>query len=197
MTGGLLTRCAGAVAGVLLAGGVAVGSALPAYAHTELANSIPAAGVTVATTPGSVQLNFTEPIDAELADVVVRAPDGRNLAVGPARQSGPGLMQPITASPEAGQVQVAYRVVSLDGHPVSGTFTFRVQRGDPEAAGAGAGGVGSGGSGDGVGGDVSLAGPLLGAGAVAAVVVAGAVLARRRREQPAQPGGPQPTSPAS
>ena len=197
MTGGLLTRCAGAVAGVLLAGGVAVGSALPAYAHTELANSIPAAGVTVATTPGSVQLNFTEPIDAELADVVVRAPDGRNLAVGPARQSGPGLMQPITASPEAGQVQVAYRVISLDGHPVSGTFTFRVQRGDPEAAGAGAGGVGSGGSGDGVGGDVSLAGPLLGAGAVAAVVVAGAVLARRRREQPAQPGGPQPTSPAS
>ena len=197
MTGDLLTRCAGAVAGVLLAGGVAVGSALPAYAHTELANSIPAAGVTVATTPGSVQLNFTEPIDAELADVVARAPDGRNLAVGPARQSGPGLMQPITASPEAGQVQVAYRVVSLDGHPVSGTFTFRVQRGDPEAAGAGAGGVGSGGSGDGVGGDVSLAGPLLGAGAVAAVVVAGAVLARRRREQPARPGGPQPTSPAS
>lgn len=197
MTGGLLTRCAGAVAGVLLAGGVAVGSALPAYAHTELANSIPAAGVTVATTPGSVQLNFTEPIDAELADVVVRAPDGGNLAVGPARQSGPGLMQPITASPEAGQVQVAYRVISLDGHPVSGTLTFRVQRGDPDAAGPGAGGVGSGGSGDSVGGDVSLAGPLLGAGAVAAVVVAGAVLARRRREQPAQPGGPQPTSTAS
>jgi copper resistance protein C len=197
MAGGLLRRCAAGVAGGLLAVGVTVGSAMPAHAHTELDNSVPAAGVDLATTPGSVQLNFTEPIDAELSDVVVRAPDGRNLAVGPPRQSGPGLMQPITATSQAGQLEVAYRVISLDGHPVSGDFTFRVLRGDPDAADPGAGAGASGGDGgDGAGGGVSLAGPLLGAGAVGVVVVAGAVLARRRRDQSAPPA-PQPTSPAS
>jgi copper resistance protein C len=188
------------VARTLLAIGVTVGaaaaSALPAYAHTELDNAIPAAGVVLPKTPGSVQLNFTEPIDAELADVVVRAPDGRNLVVGPPRQSGPGLMQPIAPTVRAGKLEVAYRVVSLDGHPVSGSFTFRVQNADPNAADPGDGASGGGGAAGGgdTGSGVSLAGPLLGAGAVGAVVLAGAVLARRRREQVAPP---HPTSSTS
>lgn len=186
MDGGLLSR---AVVTVLLSVAVAAVWASPAQAHTELDTAIPAEGATLPTTPGSIQLNFTEPIDAELASIVVRGPEGRNLAVGSPRQSGPGLMQPISPSAAAGTVQVAYRVVSLDGHPVSDSFAFEVLRGDPSAA------VPAGPDSDGAAGDDGAAGAagdeaaqggslpvlLAGAAAVLVLVLAGAVLARRRR----------------
>jgi methionine-rich copper-binding protein CopC len=169
--------------------------AAPASAHTELENTVPADGARLTQTPGSVQMNFTEPVDAELASLVVRAPDGRDLTAGPARQSGPGLIQPITASPQAGTVQVSYRVVSLDGHPVTGTFAFEVLRGDPDAPQAQDGSAAAGGGEDGSG--VSLTGPLLGALAVLLLVVGGAVLARRRRdaENGRAESQPHPTTP--
>jgi copper resistance protein C len=193
MTGGVLTRFVAAASLSVLF--LAPGLASPASAHTELDNAVPAADVTLERTPGSVQLNFTEPIDAELASVVVRGPDGANLVEGTARQSGPGLIQPIRAAARAGLVEVSYRVVSLDGHPVSGTYTFEVLRGDPNASpgepGAGAGGA----SDDGAGTDVSLLGPLLGAAAVALLVLTGALLARRRRARNAPAGGRTPLQP--
>jgi copper resistance protein C len=197
MTGGLL-RCAVAAALSLLF--AVLGPASTGFAHTELANALPAAGTALAKTPGSVQLNFTEPIDAELARVVVLGPEGRDLAVGGARQSGPGLIQPIAAPAQAGTVEVAYRVVSLDGHPVSGTYTFDVLRGDPAAGAPSDGGAPDQGA-AGAGGDAaapaggSMAGLLLGAGAVLLVVAVGGVLARRRSRTAAPAPQTSPPTP--
>jgi copper resistance protein C len=176
---------------------VVSGTVSAAYAHSELTNSVPADGVELEKTPGSVQLSFTEPVDAELASIIVRGPRGENLVVGPVRQSGPGLIQPITAAREAGTVEVAYRVVSLDGHPVSGEFTFEVLRGDPDAAlGTGDGPAGAGDADGGSGG--SATGLALGGVAVLLLLVAGAVVARRRGSGPQPPTKPQtkpPTKP--
>jgi copper resistance protein C len=192
MTGGVLLRRATAAALaallVLLSLVLVAAFATPASAHAELDNTVPADGATVTQTPGSLQLSFSEPIDAELASLVVRSPGGRDLTAGPARQSGSGLIQPITESPKAGPIQVSYRVVSLDGHPVTGSYSFEVLRGNPDAARAEPGSAAASGAGDDDSG-VSLTGPLLGAGAVLLLLVAGAVLARRRRdgqEGPAQ-----------
>lgn len=184
MAGGPLIRyVAAALLSVFF---VAPGLTSPAHAHTELDNTIPADGVSLEKTPGTVQLNFTEPIDAELSNVVVRGPDGQDLTAGPPRQSGPGLMQPIGPAARAGTVEVGYRVVSLDGHPVSGSYTFELLRGDPSVAGARQGGAAPGGADDPAD-DVSLVGPLLGAAAVLLLVVGGAVLAQRRRGRSAEP----------
>jgi methionine-rich copper-binding protein CopC len=194
MTGGHLFRY---VAASLLAVLFAVaGLASPAYAHTELDNAIPAAGSTLGKTPGTIQLTFTEPVDADLATVVVRGPDGEMLSDGPVRQSATGLMQPIVPSRTAGTLAVSYRVISLDGHPVSGTFRFDVTRGDPNAQPPESGRSQSapvGGSSDESGGG-SLTAPLLGAAAVLLLIVGGALLARRRRDsaEPAQPSGSNP-----
>jgi copper resistance protein C len=179
MTGGHLIRY---VAASLLAVVFAVaGLASPAYAHTELSNAIPAEGSRLGTTPGTIQLTFTEPVNAELANVVVRGPDGQLLSDGPVRQSATGLMQPLVPSAKAGEVKVSYRVISLDGHPVSGTITFRVLRGDPnaqpaepaQAASSPAGGDGSDGG--------SPTALLVGGSLVVLLIAAGALLARRRR----------------
>ena len=193
MTGGHLLRY---VAASLLAVLFAVaGLASPAYAHTELANAIPAAGSTLGKTPGTIQLTFTEPVDADLATVVVRGPDGAMLSDGPVRQSATGLMQPIVPSREPGTLVVSYRVISLDGHPVSDTFRFEVQRGDPNAQPQSNQSQTApvGGSGDGSGGG-SLIAPLLGAAVVLLLIVGGAMLARRRRDsaEPALPPGSTP-----
>lgn len=197
MTGGLLRCAAAAVLALLFA---VTGGVSTALAHTELTNAVPAAGVSLQRTPGSIQLSFTEPIDAELGSVVVLGPRGENLAVGPARQSGSGLMQPITASREPGRIRVAYRVVSLDGHPVAGRYSFTVLEGDPNAAlapqaqdtpAAPASG------------DSGLStGLVAGAAVVLALLVAGALVARRRARpedsapEPATPTGPPGPSPA-
>ncbi|HWL97872.1 MAG TPA: copper resistance protein CopC [Nocardioidaceae bacterium] len=197
MTGGHLLRYVAASSlAVLFA---VAGLASPAYAHTELDNAIPAAGSTLGTTPGTIQLTFTEPVDADLATVVVRGPDGALLSDGAVRQSATGLMQPIVPTRKAGMLEVSYRVISLDGHPVSDTFRFEVTRGDPnaqppgsdqsQAAGAGGGGDDSGGS---------LTAPLIGAAAVLLLIVVGALVARRRRDsaETAQPSvSPPPASP--
>jgi copper resistance protein C len=194
MTGGHLLRY---VAASLLAVLFAVtGLASPASAHTELDNAIPAAGSSLNRTPGTIQLTFTEPVDADLATVVVRGPDGAMLSDGAVRQSATGLMQPIVPSRTAGTLVVSYRVVSLDGHPVSGTFRFEVLRGDPNAQPPQSDRSQSapvGGSGDESGGG-SLTAPLLGAAVVLLLIVGGALVARRRRDraEPAQPSAATP-----
>jgi copper resistance protein C len=199
MTGGHLLRY---VAASLLTVFFAVaGLASPAYAHTELDNAIPAEGSTLSKTPGTIQLTFTEPVDAALATVVVRGPDGEMLSDGPVRQSATGLMQPIVPSRTAGTLVVSYRVISLDGHPVSDSFRFEVQRGDPNAQQPESEQSQSapvGGSGDDSGGG-SLTAPLLGAAVVLLLIVGGALLARRRRDrgEPAQPSAPPATPPAT
>jgi copper resistance protein C len=180
MSGGVLRAAAVAAA---LVSAVVFGAPGTAYAHTELDNAVPAAGSRLEATPGSVQLTFTEPVDADLAQVVVLSPDGQDLAVGPARQSGPGVIQPVSAMARAGTVRVAYRVVSLDGHPVSGSYTFDVLHGDPGAAVPPGGDTAvPQGGGEAVGGLPT--GLLLGAGAVLLAVAGGAVVARRRARSP-------------
>jgi copper resistance protein C len=177
MTGGHLLRY---VAASLLAVLFAVaGLASPAYAHTELDNAIPAEGSRLQTTPGTIQLTFTEPVDAELANVVVRGPDGQVLSDGPVRQSATGLMQPLVPSAKAGTVRVSYRVISLDGHPVSDTITFQVLRGDPNAQPAEPASAASTPAGGGSDGGSPMA-ILIGAVLVVLLIAGGALLARRR-----------------
>lgn len=199
--GAWIRRAVAALVGMLF---VAPVLAVPAYAHTELANAIPGEGMTLGKTPGSVQLQFTEPVDAGLASMVVRGPEGENLADGPPRQNAEGLMQPIVPAAKAGRIEVDYRVISLDGHPVSGSYTFSVQRGDPAAAdraqAAPAQPAGPSGPTDAKSsGSGSLVTPLLLGAAVVLLIAVGGLAARRRRAHSTPPvtQTPHGTTPAS
>lgn len=127
----VLRRLAVALPAVLLA--LVVGAA-PAWAHTELESSSPAANAQVGTAPTSVSLTFSEKIAAADATVSVTGPGGTDYAAGPATGDGATLTVPLRPLGAAGGYTITYRVVSDDGHPVSGTVPFTLTSPGPGAA---------------------------------------------------------------
>lgn len=99
-----------------------------AAAHTGLESSVPADGEVLTDVPGmpGVTLTFTEDVQAEFAQVAVTGPDGESVTSGAVVVEGAVARQPVDLSAEGAYV-VAYRVVSSDGHPVSGQLAFSVQ----------------------------------------------------------------------
>lgn len=55
---------------------------------------------------------------------MVTGPDGATWQDGPAAIAGSVLTQPLRALSASGRYVVAYRIVSDDGHPVSGELSF-------------------------------------------------------------------------
>jgi copper resistance protein C len=112
-------------AGALLAALAIVLLPLPAQAHAALVSSSPTDGAVVASAPTEVTFTFDEAVMAP-AYVVVKAPDGANVAQGSATVDGATVTQAVALVPEQGAYSVSYRVVSDDGHPVTGTIQFNV-----------------------------------------------------------------------
>ena len=97
-------------------------------AHTAvLASSDPAERTTVKSRPTMIRLTFTEDVNPKFANVVVNSTDDRIWTSGPSQVEGPRVtasLRPDMSAP--GVYTVGYRVVSADGHPVSGSFTFTI-----------------------------------------------------------------------
>lgn len=96
-----------------------------AAAHTGLEASTPADGEVLTSAPEAITLTFTEPVQPQFSQVAVTGPGGQTINSGPATIDGPVVRQPVIVDADGGHV-VAYRVVSGDGHPVSGQLTFTV-----------------------------------------------------------------------
>ncbi|MHC1558537.1 copper resistance CopC family protein [Actinomycetospora sp. C-140] len=120
---------------VLLTGLLAVGALLlsagPASAHDVLTGSDPADGATVASAPTQVSLTFDEAPKPEGAAVTIVGPDGAHHEQGTPTLQGNVLTAPVGALPQAGRYEIGYRVVSDDGHPVSGAVAFSLTTPSP------------------------------------------------------------------
>ncbi|MGW5000688.1 copper resistance CopC family protein [Streptomyces hydrogenans] len=117
-------------------GGLLAVSAPPAAAHTELNGSDPANGAVLDAVPRTVTLTFSDPMSATYAQLAVTGPDGAALGDGAPAVAGREVTLSLKAARTAGRYTVGYRVVSADGHPVSGTsaFTLRPARTTPSSA---------------------------------------------------------------
>ncbi|MGJ3224843.1 copper resistance CopC family protein [Micromonospora aurantiaca (nom. illeg.)] len=100
--------------------------AAPAWAHNALRESTPAEGARLTLAPRQVELSFVERLDARFTTVAVTAPGDVAVAAGAPAVSGSRATQPLAPDLPAGSYTVAYRVVSVDGHPVQGSYTFTV-----------------------------------------------------------------------
>ena len=120
------------LAATLLAAFLVLFSPLSASAHDALVSSSPAADESVETVPDTLTLTFSAKlIDGEGAtEVVVTDPDGNAVADGPATVDGAIATQPLRGSGPAGVYHVIWKVVSSDGHPTSGEYSFTVTVGD-------------------------------------------------------------------
>jgi copper resistance protein C len=132
-------RISGARVAAWLILGLAALVALPlpsAVAHAELIDSDPKDGATVQTLPDQVVLEFSEEVGSP-AFVDVTAADGTKVTAGDPQVLGAKVEAPLAADGPAGTYTIAYRVVSADGHPISGELTFDVTTGSAGAPGTG------------------------------------------------------------
>jgi copper transport protein len=117
-------------AGLFALAAVVAALALPAaaWAHAALLRTVPSASGTVDTAPAQVTLTYSEPVAPRFAIVSVTDSAGRQVTSGdPAAAPGAPqtLVTPLRHLPE-GWYLVFWRVISADGHPVRGAFTFAV-----------------------------------------------------------------------
>jgi methionine-rich copper-binding protein CopC len=98
-------------------------SAAPVAAHNLLISSSPADGASVPQTPAAVVLTFDEPAISIGTKVLVSGPSGE-VQRGVPRLVDNTVTQDLAGGAPAGAYTVAWRVTSLDGHPISGTLTF-------------------------------------------------------------------------
>lgn len=112
-------------AGTIVAVLAVLASAAPASAHDQLISSNPAIDAQLTTAPAQVTLRFSaDVLDTGAAIIVVDA-DGKDHVSGAVAIDGPDVSAALGELPVGGY-QVRWRVVSSDGHPISGIVPFTV-----------------------------------------------------------------------
>ncbi|HET8559998.1 MAG TPA: copper resistance protein CopC [Marmoricola sp.] len=103
-----------------------------ASAHAALLGTSPAAG-SVVQRFSRVVLRFDEPVSVTPAGIELTGPSGGRVDTGRAHAVGATVRVTVQVSgpPPPGTYRVGWRVVSDDGHPEAGTFTFSVRRATP------------------------------------------------------------------
>ncbi|MGZ0711073.1 copper resistance CopC family protein (plasmid) [Coraliomargarita sp. W4R53] len=123
----VLPRNAFAIAAAVLLVAASVFFASPAQAHDELLGNEPAADATLEALPEAITLTFSGLISQEdgATEVQVMDDTGASLATADPEIEDNVLTQPVEGDP-AGLVTVLWKVVSSDGHPISGEYSFTV-----------------------------------------------------------------------
>ncbi len=108
--------------------------AAPAFAHTRLLSSDPTDGASLPTPPEQVALTFNENMQPAFSTLTVVGPDGTAYQSGPVTASGGTVSTAVLPLGPAGRYEIGYRVVSDDGHPVSGSVAFTLTTPGPAAS---------------------------------------------------------------
>ncbi len=121
-------RLHGRVVLVLVTAAAALLAPAAAWAHAALLSTSPSASGVVNRPPAQVRLTYSEAVEPRFAIVSVTDAAGHDETSGPPRRSATDpdtLVVPLEHLPE-GWYLVFWRVISVDGHPVRGAFTFAV-----------------------------------------------------------------------
>lgn len=126
MIASLPRRAAVGLATALVAVSVSLGIASPAAAHDQIIDSFPAADEVLAASPGTVSLTFSGPPQEIGTTVLLVDAQGDSLPLGEMRREGSVLSADAPTLKPDQYYQVRWRVVSGDGHVLSGAFDFGV-----------------------------------------------------------------------
>lgn len=115
-----------------LAGATLIG-VNPAAAHDEIVSTNPAEGTSLAEAPRQLELTFSgEIMEMDGANQVrVTNAAGESVTQGEPEVKGKTVTQSLQTNTTDDTYTVAWRVVSSDGHPIQGTFTYDVGQGAP------------------------------------------------------------------
>ncbi|MBQ1028620.1 copper resistance protein CopC [Micromonospora sp. C97] len=124
-------RLGAAVLAVLVAVLIPAG---PAWAHNSLRAATPARDATLSSAPTEVTLEVMRRLDPTFTTIVLTDAAKRKLPTGEPVVTGATSTVRVTDTLPNGTYTVAYRVVSVDGHPVQGSYPFTVA--DPSSSAA-------------------------------------------------------------
>ena len=113
---------------VVVAGASLFGLSAPAVAHDQIISSTPENGQLLEAAPSTVSFEFTEDIldDGMGSAIVVLDAAGTDWVAGPLVVDAATVTAPLKPNMPNGVYTVTWRVVSSDGHPVSGGSVFGV-----------------------------------------------------------------------
>ena len=102
-----------------------------AFAHAEIARTSPTKNAILAQPPKSVWIEFGESLltfDTKVINTLtVTNSQGKRVDKSPTIVSGVRATTKIVGTLKKGTYLVTYRVVSEDGHPVKGSYSFSVK----------------------------------------------------------------------
>jgi methionine-rich copper-binding protein CopC len=101
----------------------------PAFAHAQLVEAEPSADEVLAESPDRVRLLFNEPVEAAFDPIEVRSRGGERVDEGDARvdpENAKAVVVGLAQGLPEGSYEVDWRVTSVDGHPIDGTYGFAV-----------------------------------------------------------------------
>lgn len=96
-------------------------------AHADLQVSTPADGGSLEIAPDEIRLTFSEELFEELVEISILDAAGdlySTIEVEQTPPPGTDVIFPWPTQAPPGDYSIAYRVVSADGHPVTGTISF-------------------------------------------------------------------------
>ncbi|MFI6292059.1 copper resistance protein CopC [Nonomuraea sp. NPDC050790] len=117
---------------VLLLACAAVGGWIaPAQAHNVLVSSDPREGAALTAAPQRVTLVFDQPVRRGYAGIGLTGPGGEALTAGAAVVAKERVSVPLKTLTANGAYVIGYRILSSDGHPVTGKIHFTLNLPDP------------------------------------------------------------------
>ncbi|MFE0148189.1 copper resistance protein CopC [Nonomuraea sp. NPDC059007] len=117
---------------VLLLACAAVGGWIaPARAHNVLVSSDPRADAVLTAAPQRVTLVFDQPVRQGYAQIGLTGPGGEALTAGATVVAKERVSVPLKALTANGAYVVGYRILSSDGHPVTGQVRFTLKLSAP------------------------------------------------------------------
>ena len=128
------------VAGTAVAVVALLATAAPASAHDKLVSSDPASDQTLREAPATVSLTYSADVLDMGAAVVVTDGDGTDWVSDAPAIDGATVTAVLDADMPDGGYEIRWRVVSSDGHPITGIVPFAVGDGEEPGAGGAASG---------------------------------------------------------
>lgn len=109
-------------------------SIAPAAAHATLQSSNPAENSVLDAAPDEVTLTFNQSVQSNFATVTVVGADGTQWAASDPVVDGSTVTVDLDGLGAAGEYNIGYRVVSADGHPITGSIPFQLTQASPTSA---------------------------------------------------------------
>ena len=100
--------------------------ASPASAHAVLVRTSPVQNSVVDVAPSDVVLTFSEPVKPVVGKIRIVGPGNERADRGDPRTNGNDVLIALREKPPEGTYLVTFRVISTDGHPIGGAFTFSI-----------------------------------------------------------------------